>query len=109
MAILSCRFGEDLHGTQSESEVVRPSWDGPAPSVFSKAGLTPRRDGHRSWHSVCDTRSEVRPLEVYGDRQRPHVTSTRGGDVLGLTPHGWTALVLGVLVALAIAFAFTRE
>ena len=29
--------------------------------------------------------------------------------MLGLTPHGWTALVLGVLVVLAIAFAFTRE
>jgi hypothetical protein len=29
--------------------------------------------------------------------------------VLGLTPHGWAALVLGVLFALVIAYAMTRE
>jgi hypothetical protein len=29
--------------------------------------------------------------------------------VLGLTTHGWAALVLGMLVAVVIAYAMTRD
>ena len=38
-----------------------------------------------------------------------HVSLQKEADVLGLTTTSWIALVLGVLVALFVAFALTRD
>ena len=44
-----------------------------------------------------------------GARSRHGTTASKGADVLGLATASWAALILGVVVALVIAFVVTRD